>query len=151
MRIGTSKFGENFPLLAVSESHIHGDEYRKHYKRWNRGPLQQEPHHNQYESDVLRVTHMRIWSRGCEFMLLLCFVEDAPGCRQQDESAKYQNVAQDMEEIKMRISLQPKQRVPQMTGIVSVQIQSGIAAAQPTRELSRKRKSFPNLKSVTRS
>src|SRR3974377_1945713 len=34
----------------------------------------------------------------------------------------------------MRISLQPQQGVPQMPGVVSIKVQSGILAAQPSRE-----------------
>src|SRR5215510_11485302 len=118
--IDGSKFRHDLTLFAMSQPHIHGDKNRKHHKCWKRWPFQKESQHDQDESPVLRVTHMRIWSGCRECVSLLCFVQDTPGRREKNESPKDEDAARDMEYIEMGISFQTQERMPQMTGIVAV-------------------------------
>src|SRR5215831_17272194 len=86
--IDGSKFRHDVTLFAISQPHIHGDKNRKHHKCWKRWPFQKESQHNQDESTVLRMTHIRIWAGCREFMSLLGLIQDAPRRRKNDESAK---------------------------------------------------------------
>jgi hypothetical protein len=76
---------------------VHRDENRKHREREDRRPLQQEAEHHQDETDILGMTDVTIGARRRQPAVLLRVVEHAPSRGDQDESAAYEDKAQDME------------------------------------------------------
>src|SRR6516225_9691781 len=85
LRISGSEFCENLALFSMSQPHVHRRKDWKHDQGCKSWPLQKESQHDQDERAVLRVTHMRVWTRCRELMSLLRSEQDAPRSGEKNE------------------------------------------------------------------
>ena len=96
-----------------------------HPEGHQRGPLQQEPGHDQNEADVLRMAHAGVGARGGESVRALRLVQHLPGRSQQPESGNDKHVARQMERPQVRIGLPAEQHLQEVSGIMGKEIDAG--------------------------
>src|SRR5712691_5487367 len=114
-----AKLRTDFALLAMCKSNVHGHQNRKHDQRDKRRPLEQEPEHDCDKPDVLWMAHISIGPGRCELTLTLGGVEHTPRCGEEQESSKNQQVARDMDWVRMRVAPEAQERVPEMAEVVT--------------------------------
>ena len=94
----------HFGFLGDSQTRIHDQEHWKRRQCQQGGLLQQKPNQNQYESDILGVTNLRIGAGDCQGAGALRGVQHIPRTRQQIEAAGQEDLAGDVKRTEMRIA-----------------------------------------------
>src|SRR5712692_1116682 len=67
-------------------------------------------------------------------MAALGLIEHTPSRAKEDESAGDEHITQNMQRVRMRITVPAEQGVPQVSGVMGEEVETWITAAQPTRE-----------------
>ena len=106
------------PKRALAEHGVHDHQDRIHDDRHQRGPLQQEPGHDQDEADVLRMSHTCVGPRRREPVRALRLVKHFPRGGEQPETGTDEDVARNMERPEVRIGLPAEQHLQQVPGVM---------------------------------
>jgi hypothetical protein len=86
------------------------------------------------ESGVLWVAHPGVWAAHGEPPFALRRVEDSPGRGEKSGPSEDEEVAENMDGVRMRISLEAEKRVPEVSSIVREGVEPRKPAPQPTGE-----------------
>ena len=121
-------------FFAPSQTDVDDHEYWEHHERRQGWPLQKKAKHNQYERHVLRMSYPCVESVHSEFVMLLRLVEHSPCRGKHQETSDDDDIAEDMQWIKVRVEFPPDQRVPEVSRLVTKKICLRKLVLQPSRE-----------------
>src|SRR6266496_1536913 len=137
-----AKLGQHFSLFATCKLHVHRHENRKHDESDDCRLLEKKTQHDEYEAIILRVANVSVRTCQSKGLRMLRIIEHFPSSREKNKSAEDQNIAQNVERIKVRVDLPTQKRVPQVSRIMGKRIKPRIPPHQPARnEIDGQRKS----------